>query len=178
MIAVEIAAMDIRIERLDARRSQSVVTRNDKVTLRVPGFGPAQPLPHDLAHYVVEKELALRRGFWGSVAEGAVFPGMEVLAGRQRPHAHERSQALCKTNGRSLTDVEVIVGVLIDLMKNKVPATSQFAAKAVARCLTGGKESELRAVGATSLQRIDQGLGAMARRWADVKVGEALVVRW
>jgi hypothetical protein len=170
--------MEIKIEKLDARRSQSVVARDDKVTLRVPGFGPSEPLPHDLAHYVVEKELSLRRGFWGSVAEGAVFPGMEILAGRQRPHARERSHALCNANGRSLTEVEVIVGLLIDLMKNKVPATSQFATKAVARCLSGGKDSELRTVDAASLQRIDEGLGAMARRWADVKVGDALVVRW
>ncbi len=37
---------------------------------------------------------------------------------------------------------------------------------------------ELRAVTAVNLQRIDEGLGAMARRWADVKIGDALVVRW
>jgi hypothetical protein len=170
--------MEIRIEKLDARRSQSVVTRDDKVTLRVIGFGPSQPLPHDLAHYVVEKELALRRGFWGSVADGAVFPGMAVLAGRQRPHARERSQALSKANSRALTEVEVIVGLMIDLMKNKVPATSPFAAKAVARCLSGGKDCELHAVGAASLQRIDESLGAMAQRWANTKIGDALVVRW
>jgi hypothetical protein len=170
--------MEIKIEKLDARRSQAVVTRADKVTLRVPGFGPSQPLPHDLAHYVVEKELKLRRGFWGSMADGAIFPGTAVLAGRQRPHARERSETLRKANGRSLTDVEVIVGLLIDLMKNRVPATSPFATKAVARCLTGGKDSELRAIDATSLRRIDEGLGVMARRWADVKIGDALVVRW
>ncbi len=170
--------MEIRIEKLDARRLQSVVTRDDKVTLRVPGYGPSQPLPHDLAHYVVEKELALRCGFWGSVADGAIFPGMAVLAGRQRPHARERSKGLCKANGRSLTEVEVIVGLLIDLMKNKVPATSQFAAKAVGRCLTRGKDSKLRTVTAADLQRIDEGLGVMERRWADVKIGDALVVRW
>jgi hypothetical protein len=170
--------MEIRIEKLDARRSQAVVTRDDRVTLRVAGYGPSQPLPHDLAHYVVEKELALRRGFWGSVADGAIFPGMEVLAGRQRPHARERSQALCKANSRNLTRAEVIVGLMIELMKNKVPAASPFAAKAVARCLSSGRDSELRAVDAASLQRIDQGLGTMARRWAEVKVGDALVVRW
>jgi hypothetical protein len=55
--------MEIKIVKLDQRRSHAVVTRDDKVTLRVAGFGPSQPLPHDLAHYVVEKALALRRGF-------------------------------------------------------------------------------------------------------------------
>jgi hypothetical protein len=170
--------MEIRIEKLDARRSQSVVTRDDKVTVRVAGYGPSQPLPHDLAHYVVEKELALRRGFWGSVADGAVFPGMTVLAGRQRPHARERSIALCKANGRSLTEVEVIVGLTVELVRNNIPATSPHAAKAVAARMAPGTDSELRAITAANLQRLNEGLIAMARRWSEIKVGDALVVRW
>jgi hypothetical protein len=170
--------MDIKVEKLDARRSQSVVTRNDKVTVRVAGYGPPEPLPHDLAHYVVEKELGLRRGFWGSVADGAIFPGMTVLAGRQRPHARERSEDLCKANSRSLTDVEVIVGALVELMRNNIPATSPYAAKIVARCLTPDKGSELRAITATNLQRIGESLTVMAQRWSEVKVGDALVLRW
>jgi hypothetical protein len=169
--------MDIKIEKIDARRSQSVVTRNDKVTVRVAGYGPSEPLPHDLAHYVVEKELGLRRGFWGSVADGAIFPGMTVLAGRQRPHARERSEGLCKANSRTLTDVEVIVGVLVELMRNNVPATSPYAAKTVARCVAG-KGSELRAITTANLQRIGESLTAMARRWSEVKVGDGLVLRW
>jgi hypothetical protein len=112
------------------------------------------------------------------VADGAVFPGMEVLTGRQKPHARERSHALSKANSRTLTEVEVIVGLMISLMENKVPATSPFASKAVARCLSRGKDSELRAISADSLQRIDESLGAMARRWSDTKIGDALVVRW
>jgi hypothetical protein len=154
------------------------VTRDDRVTLRVSGFGPSQPLPHDLAHYVVEKELGLRRGFWGSVADGAIFPGMTVLGGRQRPHARERSHALCKANSRSLTDVEVIVGVLVGFMHNNIPATSPYAAKMVARCLAPAKGSELRAITAANLQRIGEDLAAMARRWSEVKVGDALLLRW
>ena len=148
--------MEIRIEKLDARRSQSVVTRDDKVTLRVAGYGPSQPLPHDLAHYVVEKELALRRGFWGSVADGAIFPGMAVLAGRQRPHARERRMRCARANSRSLTEVEVIVGLMVELMKNKVPATSPFAAKAVAALPGARQRLGAARVTAANLQRIER----------------------
>jgi hypothetical protein len=170
--------MDIKIEKLDARRSQSVVTRDDRVTVRVAGYGPSQPLPHDLVHFVVEKELGLRRGFWGSVADGAIFPGMTVLAGRQRPHARERSHALRKTNDRNLTEVEVIVGVLVELMRNNVSASSPYAVKAVTRCVTPTKGSELRAITTANLQRTGEALAAMARHWSEVKVGDALVLRW
>lgn len=170
--------MEIKIVKLDARRSQAVVTRDDKVTLRVVGYGPSQPMPHDLAHYVVEKEIALRRGLWGSIADGAVFPGMAILSGRQRPHARERSQALCKANSRTLTEAEVIVSLMVELVKNKVPATSPYAAKAVAGRLAPGKDSELLAITTANLQRLNEGLSAMARRWSEVKAGDALVVRW
>ena len=170
--------MEIKIEKLDERRSQSVVTRDDRVTLRVAGYGPTQPLPHDLAHYVVEKELALRRGFWGSVADGAVFPGMTVLEGRQRPHARERSDALCKANGRTLSDVETFVGLMVELARNNVPATSPHAAKMVARCVTPSKDSEIRPVTTASLERLNASLTAMVRRWSEVRVGDALTIRW
>jgi hypothetical protein len=170
--------MEIKVVKLDARRSQSLVTRDDGVTLCVTGYGPSQPLPHDLAHYVVEKALALRRGFWGSVADGAIFPGTTVIAGRQRPHARERAHALCKANGRSVTEVEVIVGLMVELKRNNVPATSQHAVKAVAGRLTPREDSELRVITAADLQRLNDGLSVMARRWSAVKVGDALVVQW
>jgi hypothetical protein len=170
--------MEIKVVKLDARRSQSLLTRDDRVTLRVTGYGPSQPMPHDLAHYVVEKELALRRGFWGSVADGALFPGTTVIAGRQRPHARERSDSLCKANSRNVTEVEVIVGLMVELMRNNVPATSRYAAKAATDRLAPRKDSELRAISAADLQRLNDGLSVMARRWSDVKVGDALVVQW
>src|SRR5262249_47574693 len=47
-------------------------------------------LPHDLAQFVVERALGLRRGFWGLLAAGATFksvggrrptrPGREIIA--------------------------------------------------------------------------------------------------
>ncbi|HEX3272686.1 MAG TPA: hypothetical protein VHR15_18725 [Ktedonobacterales bacterium] len=44
------------------RWDQTIVTRQDGVRLSAPVFGPLEPIPQDLAHYVVEKELGLRDG--------------------------------------------------------------------------------------------------------------------
>ena len=42
---------------------------------RVPGstMAAGADLPHDLATFVIERELGLAHGFWGCVAQGAVF---------------------------------------------------------------------------------------------------------
>src|SRR5947209_2355421 len=102
--------MQIDFIRESERRLVSVAVRDDGVSVQVPGYGPVAPLPHDLGHFVVERELRLQEGFWGSVAAGAIFPGMAVLTGRQRPHAAERSAAVIRQNGARITQAEVLVG--------------------------------------------------------------------
>src|SRR5689334_1787457 len=94
-----------------------MVRRDDGVTLRVPSFDRTAPLPHDIAHYIVERELGLARGFWGRVAEGALFSGMEVVSGRQPVHAKERSQAILRDREQQGTEAEVLVGVLLTIMQ-------------------------------------------------------------
>lgn len=50
--------------------------REDGVLLQIPRYDRASAaLPHDLAHYVVECELGLTRGFWGSVYAGWIATG-------------------------------------------------------------------------------------------------------
>jgi hypothetical protein len=101
--------MDILFIQSGHRRVETMVTRQDGVRLSVPVFGPLDPIPHDLAHYVIELELELQDGFWGSVAAGALFEGMKILAGRQRPHAAERSRAVLAVHRRGIGVAEVLV---------------------------------------------------------------------
>lgn len=65
------------------------------------GSTGVNPLPHDLAQLVVERELGLEFGFWGCVAAGATFrtlvkggrrrtrPGVEII----RTHVNEIDEA-------------------------------------------------------------------------------------
>src|SRR5581483_9662717 len=89
--------------------------RADGVTVSVPGYDRTAPLPHDLAHYVVEHGLGLEQGFWGCVAAGALFPGMKVTDGRQPPHAAERSKRVLREAGQRGTEAEVLVGALCEI---------------------------------------------------------------
>jgi len=91
--------MQIVVTRIDMHRYSTIVERSG-IQLRVPGYGFMRALPHDLAHFVVEGGLRLERGFWGSVADGAEFSGMEWIGGRRKPHASQKAKATSKENSR------------------------------------------------------------------------------
>ena len=57
-------AMNITFTRCGECTYTTMAVRDDGVTLEVPSYDRTSPLPHDLAHYVVERELGLKQGFW------------------------------------------------------------------------------------------------------------------
>src|SRR5215831_1552924 len=110
--------MRLEVKRLDGDgRYESNITRDDGVSFGVQGVAHAFAIPHDLAHYVIEKTLRIEDGFWGSIASGAVFPTMTHLAGRRKPKASERSVALLKANARALVEAEVLVRIFNDTIE-------------------------------------------------------------
>lgn len=94
-----------------ADRLSIIAVRDDGVSLRVRTPDRKFSPPHDLIHFVVEKGMHLERGFWGSVADGAKFASVDVIDGRQKPRANERSAQIIKANEANLSEAEVIVGV-------------------------------------------------------------------
>ena|SRR5215210_2785466 len=111
------AAMHLSVTRLDARRYETLVRRADGVRYHLKGVGHMFAIPHDLAHLALEQALGLRHGFWGSVAEGAVFESMTHVGGRRKPHAAERSNAVLKANHGPLTEAEVLVRIFNDALE-------------------------------------------------------------
>jgi hypothetical protein len=103
--------MRIVLKRLDQRRYCTYVTRDDGVSFVIQGVGHMFEIPHDLAHYAIESALRLERGFWGSVAEGAVFASMFYVSGRKKPHAEQRSNTVHKSNSAHLAAAEILVSV-------------------------------------------------------------------
>ncbi|HYH79346.1 MAG TPA: hypothetical protein VEX86_06105 [Longimicrobium sp.] len=103
--------MLLQLTRLDERRYETLITRSDGVKYLVKGVGHMAAIPHDLAHFAVERGLDIRRGFWGSVADGAVFGSLTHVSGRRRPHAAERSKQVLKENKHQLTETEILVGL-------------------------------------------------------------------
>jgi hypothetical protein len=119
--------MRITVTRIDARRYSTLVERDDRVRLAVPGYAFMRPLPHDLAHYVVESALGVTEGFWGSVAAGAKFPGMILIAGRQKPHAEEKSKSILKANAEALSESERLVACFERIVDERLDRNRTFA---------------------------------------------------
>lgn len=104
--------MKLSVTRLDSQgRYETMIVRDDGVRFMLRGPDCTFVMPHDIAHYVVEKELGLDRGFWGRVAAGGVFPGMSHVDGRRKPRAAERSKSILKASPDELADAEVLVRI-------------------------------------------------------------------
>ena len=162
--------MDILFIQSEHRRVETVVTRQDGVRLSVPVFGPLDPIPHDLAHYVIELELGLQDGFWGSVAAGALFEGMHILSGRQRPHAAERSRAVLAAHRQGIGVSEV----LVDAVLREVRGGSLDDALLPIDSPLVRTRTDL----ATLVARLYPALDTMCARWQALPLGGTLCVVW
>ena len=109
--------MHLTFTRLDDNHYHTVITRRDGVSFHVRGVGSKFAIPHDLAHLAIEAPLQLHRGFWGSIADGAVFESMTHLHGRRKPHAAERSEDLLRANRHHIGEAERLVSIFNDALE-------------------------------------------------------------
>ena len=122
--------MILRLTRLDERRYETEITRSDGVTYRVKGVGHMGAIPHDLAHFAIEQGLGIRGGFWGSVAQGAVFGSLTHVSGRRRPKAAARSEQILRENRGELTETEILVGLFNQALEEGLgPESAELRAR-------------------------------------------------
>ena len=62
----------------DHQRAYALVEGDDGVVYRLYGGTAGPRLPHDIMHFVVERELRIRDGIWGGIAAGVVFDSMRA----------------------------------------------------------------------------------------------------
>ncbi|HEX9042885.1 MAG TPA: hypothetical protein VF838_18020 [Trebonia sp.] len=167
----------------DHERGYAVVERDDGVVYRMSGFTVMGPeLPHDIRHLVVERELRVSDGIWGSIAAGTVYTSMQHLRGRRPPHAEERSDQLKRAQRQQIMRAELLANLveavagledpsderirrLTRVKLSSVPVTEPGADPAV---VIAAPPPAALAVAARALQ-------VEAARWARLRVGEELV---
>ena len=97
----------------DHQRGYCVVERDDGVVYRMNGFTIMGPeLPHDIRHLIVERELRVSDGIWGSIAAGAVYTSMHHLQGRRPPHAEDRSAQLKRSQRNRIMRAELLANLV------------------------------------------------------------------
>jgi hypothetical protein len=170
--------MQITVHRIEQTHYRSVIERDDGVRFLVEGVRVRGRLPHDLVHYVVESELGLPDGFWGSVADGAVFHSMVWLYGRRRPHATERGDAVIRANEVALGAAELIAAIFAAALEAGLKGDELRLAGKILR-----RWSRRSGGGGTSISReasvrVCTALSEMGERWERTPVGGTLTVAW
>jgi hypothetical protein len=167
--------VEVSFHRGEGRAYFALARRDDGVLVRLQGFAYDRsfdpPLPHDLAHFVVEEELKLKAGLWGVIAAGGLFGPNMVVAGRQRPHARERGREVKKWAGDRLGQAEVLVRVLCEIAR----AGEEFDLAVLDRIPERRRPEDLNA---GDVQRTCSRLRDAARQWAGVPQGGSLDFVW
>jgi len=167
----------IAMTRSAERTSTTHVLRDDGVALELPSHAPLHRLPHDLAHFVVERALGLTSGFWGSIASGAIFGGMRVVPRRRAAGAGERSRQLMEHARPQITEAEALVGTVVEIYQRRLDPNWTAA-----RALLGGTWRPARPSRELPTQaemsRVCEGLAEAEKRWLRLAIGESITMQW
>jgi hypothetical protein len=167
----------------DHQRGYAVVERDDGVVYRMDGFTVMGPeLPHDLRHLIVERELRVSDGIWGSIAAGTVYSSMQHLRGRRPPHAEDRSDQLKRSQRDRIMRAELFANVVEAVAGLADPSEEEIARLTRARLsVIPVKEPGadpavvIEAPPPGALAAAARALQVEAARWARLRVGEELV---
>ena len=168
--------MHVAFHRLEGHRYCSHVHRDDGVVVRVPGWDRRWRIPHDLAHFVTERELQLPDGVYGSIGSGAMFAGMEVVSGRPRHDARAVSERVLRANSASgALGLAEGLGGSIHLAAEGGDVASALATVRFMWDLhgTGPCPYDL-----ADVTRVAAVLGEVGDEWARVRPGERLALSW
>jgi hypothetical protein len=169
--------MQLTVTRLEEGRYETVVARSDGVSYRLKGVAHMFAIPHDLAHFLVEKTLRLRRGFFGSIADGAVFKSMTYVNGRRKPKAAERSAALLKQNQAALNGAEVLVRIFNDTIEQGHAANSgEIERRLHERLARAGVEPC--SFSAAEIAAVYGAYEDILAKWQALPVGGAMQLHW
>jgi hypothetical protein len=166
----------------DHQRGHAVVERDDGVVYALDGFINGPELPHDLRHLIVERELRVSDGIWGSIAAGTVFTSMRHLRGRRPPHSEDRSDQLKRAQRNRIMRAELLANLVEAVAGLADPSESEIARLTTAKLSViplrepGTDPAVLiQAPPPEALAAAARALQVEAARWARLRVGEELV---
>src|SRR6516165_5535949 len=160
----------------DHERGYAVVERDDGAVYRLYGSQAGPRLPHDIMHFVVERELHIRDGIWGGIASGIIFDSMQHVSGRRPPHAQQRSKELLASFRSRGLRAEVLANFVECVAGLDHPSDTQIMTLAATRLSVlpdADADVEPAEVAAAA-----QALQVEAARWARLRVGEEISYEW
>lgn len=152
-----------------------VVTRTDRVKLQFQGVGKKFLIPHDLSHFIVESILDMRQGFWGCVANGALFPGIKIIEGRQKAHAKLKSQQVIKEAHQQLRLAECLVRLFDEISTAELKSASILAQKHLSEISSDIKPKEL---SNSTILAVCSTLKTCQTDWQAINIDESIEFCW
>jgi hypothetical protein len=167
--------------------SYSEIVRDDGAVFRMAEFtrGGAR-LPHDLRHLIVELELGVVDGIWGTIADGGMYTSMRFAGGHRLPHdAARKSDALKKARHHRIGRAELFAN-LAESIAALDPPTDAKVRDIIRRHLAVVPLSEPGQDPARVVELPPQdalvaaaaALRAAAEHWATLSVGAELAYEW
>lgn len=150
------------------------VCRSDRVKLQFQGVGKKFLIPHDLSHLIIESMLGMRYGFWGCVANGALFPGMNIIEGRQKAHAKAKSKQVIKEAHQQLRLAECLVRVFYE----SSVAHSDLSSIKIQKHLSQISSDIKPKLSNSSILAICSTLKAFESNWQAINVEESIELNW
>jgi hypothetical protein len=158
----------------DHERAYALVERDDGAVYRLYGGQAGPRLPHDIMHFVVERELRIGDGIWAGIAAGIIFDSMQHVSGRRPPHARERSAELLAGFRQRGLRAEALASFVECVAGLDHPSDTQIMTLAATKLsVLPDPDVEPAAVAAAA-----QALQVEAARWARLRVGEELSYDW
>ena len=168
--------MRVHFRRDDNRGGYAaLIQRTDGLTVRLPGYDRKFRVPHDLAHFVAEREFHLAGGVFGCIAAGAMFSNMTLVDGRPRYDAQARSRAVLRAHAAELGLAECLSGAVHDSVEQNLdfPAALRRLRDTWGALRTGPCPYD-----PADLHRVLDLLGQLGERWRALGPGEVLPLRW
>jgi hypothetical protein len=170
----------------DHGRAYSVIERDDGVVYQMKEFTrTGTELPHDLRHFVVERELGIADGIWGGIAAGMVYASMDHVRGRRRPHSADRSEELKRAQRQRLMRAELFanlveaIAILDDPSDEEIGRLARMKLSVVPVAEPGADPAAVVALPSPqALASAARALQVEAARWARLRPGEELVYEW
>ena len=155
-----------------------------------PGFDAL--MPHDLLHFIVEKELGLRKGIFGQLAAGGTagtFHIAQSAASNNRVHARKRRST--KERGKKLMDegqddcAQSERGTYICMYEWLLHSSDpQLRARAAEMKHTADSilnvmpAAERRALNDKFQARMHIELETLSREWSSLEIGQSMTLKW
>lgn len=176
--------MEVAFKRTGERRYTVTVFRDGLPPHELGGPGYDAKMPHDLQHFIVERELGIQHGIFGFLAAGGESGGDERAPGRaasrRRRKGNRRDLRMLRRGERASGDDSEKAAFLCwcEWLRRSGDVRANELAEKIASTPARVADEARRLYGEASIARVCACMDALSGRWSGLEIGESFTVPW